>query len=60
MENTFEMNEMVENLSNRKTELNENFRIEKYSISDKNSPNGFHIRKETQKENVCEIEYIDQ
>lgn len=56
------MNEMIENLSSeieKKKEPNENFRIEKYSISNKISLNGFCIRKETHKRKSVKLS-IDQ
>lgn len=55
------MNEMIENLSNRKKkkEPDENFRKEKYSISGKNSLSGFCIRKETQRKKSMKLN-IDQ
>lgn len=48
-ENIFEMNEMIENFSNEietVKEPNGNLRTEKYGISNKNSLNGFTIKKE--------------
>jgi len=57
------MNEVIENLSSeiekKKKEPNENFRIEKYSISNKISLNGFCIRKETHKRKSVKLS-IDQ
>ena len=54
------MNEMIENLSNRKKkQTDENFRKEKYSISGKNSLSGFCIRKETQRKKSMKLN-IDQ